>query len=304
VNAELEELKTKVSLEQLFRMDGHQLTQKSGLKKCRCPFHSEKTPSCVVYPDNRFHCFGCGAVGSVIDYVMRSRNCSIKDAIEFLSGKTLVPAVAEMAPSRQTPKTPTIDAAALVSRYQRNTTDAQFDTLADTLGLPCNAVRALAPGWASEHRAWAFPMRDGQGGIVGIRLRNDAGQKWAVTGSRSGIFIPTNTPQDVAMICEGPTDTATALAMGYFAIGRPSCSSNATDVVNACIRLKIRRVIIVADNDGPGLRGATDLAIALELMHKFFIPPTKDIRQLYKAGGRRDFVENQLSSTLWRQHGR
>lgn len=32
---------------------------------CRCPFHSERTPSMKL--DERFHCFGCGADGSVID---------------------------------------------------------------------------------------------------------------------------------------------------------------------------------------------------------------------------------------------
>lgn len=34
-----------------------------------CPFHNDKTPSMKV--DNRFHCFGCGADGNVIDFVSR-----------------------------------------------------------------------------------------------------------------------------------------------------------------------------------------------------------------------------------------
>lgn len=38
----------------------------------RCPFHSEKTPSFVLYPDNSFHCFGCSANGQgAIDFVMK-----------------------------------------------------------------------------------------------------------------------------------------------------------------------------------------------------------------------------------------
>lgn len=36
----------------------------------RCPFHNERTPSLKIYP-NRFHCFGCGSDGSVIDFVMK-----------------------------------------------------------------------------------------------------------------------------------------------------------------------------------------------------------------------------------------
>lgn len=34
----------------------------------RCPFHQERTPSMKLY-DRRFHCFGCGAHGTVIDFV-------------------------------------------------------------------------------------------------------------------------------------------------------------------------------------------------------------------------------------------
>lgn len=38
---------------------------------CCCPFHEEKTPSCVIYEDqNSFYCYGCGKGGSVIDFIM------------------------------------------------------------------------------------------------------------------------------------------------------------------------------------------------------------------------------------------
>lgn len=38
----------------------------------RCPFHAEKTPSFVIFPDNSFHCFGCKAHGrNAIDFVMK-----------------------------------------------------------------------------------------------------------------------------------------------------------------------------------------------------------------------------------------
>lgn len=37
----------------------------------RCPFHSERTPSFVLYPENSFHCFGCNKNGNgSIDFVM------------------------------------------------------------------------------------------------------------------------------------------------------------------------------------------------------------------------------------------
>jgi len=46
-----------------------------------CPFHEEKTPSFHVTPSkNLFHCFGCGAAGSVIDFVMRKYGLGKREA--------------------------------------------------------------------------------------------------------------------------------------------------------------------------------------------------------------------------------
>ena len=53
---------------------------------CCCPFHSEKTPSCTIYPDNQsFYCFGCGAGGSTITFVQRMENLSFMDAVRTLA---------------------------------------------------------------------------------------------------------------------------------------------------------------------------------------------------------------------------
>lgn len=48
-----------------------------------CPFHNEKTPS-LTTRDNRYKCFGCGASGSVIDFVMAFYNIGFKQAITRL----------------------------------------------------------------------------------------------------------------------------------------------------------------------------------------------------------------------------
>ena len=53
-----------------------------------CPFHSEKTPSFVVFPSTQtFHCFGCGAGGDVISFVMRAENLDYPSALEFLANR-------------------------------------------------------------------------------------------------------------------------------------------------------------------------------------------------------------------------
>lgn len=51
-----------------------------------CPFHSEKTPSFTVFPStDTFHCFGCGAGGDVISFIMRAENLEYPGAVEFLA---------------------------------------------------------------------------------------------------------------------------------------------------------------------------------------------------------------------------
>lgn len=50
----------------------------------RCPFHNEKTASFKVYPDNTYHCFGCGAHGDVITFIMAVQNLSFEDACAVL----------------------------------------------------------------------------------------------------------------------------------------------------------------------------------------------------------------------------
>jgi DNA primase len=51
-----------------------------------CPFHSEKTPSFVLY-DDHYHCFGCGAHGDAISFVMQSQGASFIEAIEQLAAE-------------------------------------------------------------------------------------------------------------------------------------------------------------------------------------------------------------------------
>ena len=64
-----------------------------------CPFHNEKTPSFYVVEDKGFfHCFGCGAHGDAIGWVMRSENLDFIEAIERLAG------VAGIAVPQQTPQ--------------------------------------------------------------------------------------------------------------------------------------------------------------------------------------------------------
>ncbi len=54
--------------------------------KACCPFHSEKTPSFWVSPDKQFyHCFGCGAHGTAIGFLMQFEKLEFPDAVAMLA---------------------------------------------------------------------------------------------------------------------------------------------------------------------------------------------------------------------------
>ncbi|MBM7560697.1 DNA primase [Fusibacter tunisiensis] len=56
--------------------------------KALCPFHNEKTASFIVSEEKQlYHCFGCGAAGNAINFVMSYENLDYIDAVEFLADK-------------------------------------------------------------------------------------------------------------------------------------------------------------------------------------------------------------------------
>lgn len=66
----------------------HVQLKKAGREfKANCPFHDEKTPSFTVSPDKGFyHCFGCGAHGTAISFLMEYEHMTFVEAVETLAG--------------------------------------------------------------------------------------------------------------------------------------------------------------------------------------------------------------------------
>lgn len=81
----IDELKSRITLSDVVGKKMRLTRAGREFKGC-CPFHNEKSPSFYVNDDKQFyHCFGCGAHGSVIDFVMRHDNQSFPEAVESVA---------------------------------------------------------------------------------------------------------------------------------------------------------------------------------------------------------------------------
>ncbi|MGG5808824.1 DNA primase [Falsiroseomonas sp. CW058] len=81
----LDELRLRTPLHALIGRKTRLAKSGRNWKGC-CPFHGEKTPSFYVY-DDHFHCFGCGAHGDAISFVMRAEGASFPEAVERLASE-------------------------------------------------------------------------------------------------------------------------------------------------------------------------------------------------------------------------
>lgn len=154
-----------------------------------------------------------------------------------------------------------IDFARVASQYSQAVCNGALAHFARTLGVSTDSLSRLRVGHDGD--AWTFPMTDAFGQIVGIRRRLHDGRKLSVTGGHEGLFIPVDLPnRGTLYVCEGPTDTAALLALGFAAIGRPSCTGGIRFTIQVC---RDRDVVIVSDGDDPGRGGTFTLARRLRL---------------------------------------
>ena len=155
----LDELRSRVSLADLVGKRVR-LARKGREFGGLCPFHNEKTPSFYVVEDKGFfHCFGCGAHGDAIGWVMRSENLDFIEAIERLAG------IAGIAVPQQTPqerekaqrqKTLLEALAAAAKFYEEQLWShggARGREYLASRGLDDETMRRFRLGWAGEDRS-------------------------------------------------------------------------------------------------------------------------------------------------------
>lgn len=219
---------------------------------CLCPFHQDKKrPNFLVSKTGKYagygKCFACGKFCRV-NVEGKVRMSKLKDRPIALNWEALSKAY----------------------RRYRNI-DYYLTKLAYKWDVSYRTIRGLECGWNGE--AWTIAVRNELCDIVGIQRIYPNGDKKLVSGSRVGVFIPTFLRKSIVggvrgfpvLICEGVSDTAVALDLGFNVIGRLSCTCG-NEILKTLI--KGMTVIIVSDNDKPGRKGAQKLATDLTKYNK------------------------------------
>ena len=166
-----------------------------------CPFHSEKTPSFTVSPTKQFyHCFGCGAHGTAIGFVMQYSGIGFIDAVEELAGNAglQVPRqeYARQATERKAPLTDIMARAAKFYREQLKASAKAVDYLKQR-GLSGEIAARFGLGYAPD--AWqsleqVFPdYRDPALLDCGLVIDNDQGRRY--DRFRDRIMFPIQDPR-------------------------------------------------------------------------------------------------------------
>jgi hypothetical protein len=200
---------------------------------------------------------------------------------------------------------PPPDLTDLADRFRMALDPDRLDGFAKSLGVSAESLSPFRVGWSADHHAWSWPMTDpATNRVVGIRLRSQSGYKYAITGGRDALFLPTTTPDlaDPLFITEGATDAAAALTLGVTHVaGRPSCTGGVKHIL-ALVRLRMPpSVVVVADGDGPGLAGAEHLTgelVKYVPTVRVVVPPggAKDLRAWVRSGATRADLDRLVAA--------
>ncbi|MGC8893312.1 MAG: DNA primase [candidate division WOR-3 bacterium] len=88
----VDKVREATDITQLMAERGIKLVRSGRRLKGLCPFHREKSPSFYVEPDlGLYHCFGCGASGDAIKFVMETEGMSFPEALDYLAERFGVP---------------------------------------------------------------------------------------------------------------------------------------------------------------------------------------------------------------------
>ena len=255
-------IKSRVSISEILRKYGVNVPD-YGRYHVLCPWHPERTASLSVNTEKGlFHCFGCGASGSVIDLVARFEKVSPKEAAAMLSNDF---GISETSSFRSDAVTVNARVNEWKSKKEINTISIPYDLRELPSGYRELSKRAIENFSLSltDHGVF-IPHYDLGGRIIGYSVRRSDGMhpKYLNSvGFPKG--IPYGTYQNkeeiikrgFAIVVEGQIDAITLWDRGYPNVVSLMGSSMTEPQAHLLLSLTTR-LILLFDGDKPGRIGA------------------------------------------------
>ena len=244
-----------------------------------CPFHTEKTPSFVVHPAERyFKCFGCGAGGDVIEFAKLKLGLGFQEALEdvadysgMLGGSRPSQRVLAPAQTQELASEPSPPRGPCVATY----------TYTDATGKYLFEVRRHEPGENGRKKDF----------FQGYRI--DGKMVWKGYPHPVLYRLPSVASSDEVFLVEGEKDAETVERLGYVGTTAPA-GSNAAFTPGMVESLAGKTVFLMPDNDEAGTKRGRKIASLLRGKATVVPFPSKvgkDITDWAESAGDTEVIE-------------
>jgi replicative DNA helicase/5S rRNA maturation endonuclease (ribonuclease M5) len=249
--------------------------------KGQCPFHQDSTPSLTVYPSTGdFHCFGCQANGTVIDYIMYRLNTkSVGEALMYISHQYDIPLSGFDEEAYKERKSAIENKRREATNYFKHFQEAN-KFLVDRK-ISGNTLKKFGVGFDTTKQAVAIPFLNTYGEVVGMSFRFfDKDKPKYMNESETGIFNKSQLlygldkarkhTKEKVYICEGYFDVMALHEMGIES-SVAYCGGTMTDgQVNLLKQYitKDTKIYLIPDNDKTGMKEVHSIIAKLQLSLK------------------------------------
>lgn len=259
----IDEVKEQVDLVPLLTDYGVELQPYGRYYKGLCPFHSDRRPSLVVYPETgTWKCFGCGAQGDAIDFLRQKEGLSFPDAFRLLADRAGL--AVESGP-------PTVDYTDLAQECQKRF-DAEVHHHPEGLVAAFFKRRGISYGvcrqlWVGlDERGWLvlpfFGGWLGESPVIGFAYRQVTEKEFRVQPDfpRARFLYPARVEKTdrPVIVVEGYFDALSLRSKGYEAYALGSTSISKGQLIRL-LRSHPGEVVVWLDGDAAGDSGARDV---------------------------------------------
>ncbi len=242
-----------------------------------CPFHGERTPSFFIFDGGRrFHCFGCGASGDVIDYVSAAFRVSTREAVAMLGAAEPMPRILPVEAPQGDDNAQRVAEARSIWNGAERVPESPVAAYLIGRGIPAAAfdqadLRHAVLTYGRDGPAFdcmIAAVRNAAGEVTGVQrtylASGGAGKARVPTpklslGNLSGGAIRLAPPAECMAIAEGIETALSFMALS----GLPTWATAGTSMMPR-VRFPeiVREVVIAADGDAPGRAAAAKAADA------------------------------------------